>query len=450
MDWSIRSSPTEMPSKDIFCNSPWYELQIYWDGSLGFCCHTHEKLYADSQSQTYNVKNMSIQQWFDSEPMRSARQIMFNTTPNSMCTRCYTEEQYSATSRRHRSNQKSVIFTRTNFDESYEQSPGYNKFEHSRNNSGEYSGLPIDLHIDLGNYCNLTCKMCRPEASSSIAVQHVKWGITSAREFVGTDWTRDSNTWNRVLTELANIPNLRNVHFMGGETLITPRFNDFVDFMISQGRLDLSFSFVTNGTSFDSVLMNKLSKFNRIGVEISIETLTEHNAYQRQGTDTAQVLNNIEQYVSWADGDKNTVTIRPAISLLTIGTYHTLLRYCLKHQLLVKGLIVGKPDFLDARILPAEVKQLYKQQYHDFLIEFDLDKEDATVDYNESDPHQLRRVIKNQAMQCINLLSTDTQPGDKHELRNMVEHCRKWDSVHGYNALLLYPELADVFTEYGY
>jgi len=439
-----------MPNKDIFCNSPWYELQIYWDGSLGFCCHTHEKLYADDQSQTYNVKNMSIQQWFDSKYMRKARQIMFNTSANSMCTRCYHEEQYSATSRRHRSNQKSVICTRTNFNESYEQSPGYDKFEHSRINSGAYTGLPIDLHIDLGNYCNLTCKMCRPEASSSIAVQHVKWGIQSAREFVGTDWTRDDATWDRVLTELASIPNLCNVHFMGGETLITPRFNDFVDFMIAHGRLDLNFSFVTNGTSFDSELMSKLTKFNRIGIEISIETLTEHNAYQRQGTDTAQVLNNIEQYMSWADGDSNTVTMRPAISLLTIGTYHTLLRYCLEHQLLVKGLIVGKPDFLDARILPTTVKQLYKKRYEDFLIEFDLDKEDPTVDYNESDPHQLRRVIKNQAMQCINLLSTDTVQDHKHKLRDMVEHCRKWDSVHGYNALTLYPELADVFIEHGY
>jgi hypothetical protein len=126
------------------------------------------------------------------------------------------------------------------------------------------------------------------------------------------------------------------------------------------------------------------------------------------------------------------------------------LRYCLKHQLLVKGLIVGKPDFLDARILPTTVKQLYKKRYEEFLIEFDLDKEDVTVDYNESDPHQLRRVIKNQAMQCINLLSTDTVQDHKHKLRDMVEHCRKWDSVHGYNALTLYPELADVFIEHGY
>ena len=36
-----------MTDKNIFCNSPWYELHIYWDGSLGFCCQEAHKLYDD-------------------------------------------------------------------------------------------------------------------------------------------------------------------------------------------------------------------------------------------------------------------------------------------------------------------------------------------------------------------------------------------------------------------
>ena len=42
--------------------------------------------------------------------------------------------------------------------------------------------------------------------------------------------------------------------------------------------------------------INKLKKFNRVGIEVSIETLTEHNTYQRQGTDTSVVLENLEKY----------------------------------------------------------------------------------------------------------------------------------------------------------
>jgi hypothetical protein len=128
---------------------------------------------------------------------------MFGDEKLSICSRCYFEEEHGDTSRRHRSNQKSVIFTNKNFHESYDQSPGWNKFEHSKLNQGSYSGVPIDLHIDLGNYCNLTCKMCWPKASSSIASQYVKWGIKDAKQYIGNDWTRDDDVWNRVLTELS-------------------------------------------------------------------------------------------------------------------------------------------------------------------------------------------------------------------------------------------------------
>jgi MoaA/NifB/PqqE/SkfB family radical SAM enzyme len=438
------------PDKNIFCNSPWYELHIYWDGSLGFCCQESHKVYPDNQAGKYNIKNMTIQEWMNSEPMRAARMSMFGNKKNSYCTRCYFEESVSNASRRHRANQKSVIFTRTAFEESYLQSPGQKKFEKTRALDGDYDGMPVDLHIDLGNYCNLTCKMCNPQASSSIAVQHIKWGIQSARQYVGTDWTRDSAVWNRVIEELSNITKLKNVHFMGGETLITKRFEDFVDFMLSKGRTDLNFSFVTNGTTFNQSLIEKLLKFKRIGIEVSIETLTDHNAYQRQGTNTDQVRENIEKYLQYCDNDRVTLTARPAISLLTIGNYHTLLKYCLDKSLVVKSLLVYKPDYYDPSILPDDVKEMYITRYEDFLIDNDLQKVDCSIDYNESDPHQLPQIIKNQVIQCINALKIQRPTNADQLLKEMVIWCRRWDDVHGYDAVTLYPELKTTFEKYGY
>jgi len=439
-----------MPNKNIFCNAPWYELQIYWDGSLGFCCQESHKLYPSVASGHYNVQNMSIQEWFDSEPMRQARMDMFGNSLNSICRRCYHEEAHSGTSRRMRCNQKSVIFTKTNFSESYDQSPGHDKFEHSRQSQGAYNGMPLDLHIDLGNYCNLTCKMCNPSASSSIASQYVKWGIKDANQHIGTDWTRNDTVWNRVLNELATIPNLANVHFMGGETLITKRFEDFVDFMIAQKKLNLNFSFVTNGTTFNKKLLDKLSQFNRVGIEVSIETTTAHNQYQRQGTDTELVLSNIDRYLEYCNNSNITLTVRPAISLLTIGYYHTLLKYCLDRKLIVKGLIVHDPEYLDVRILPDSTKALYKQHYQQLLSDYNLESVNCFDDYNESDPNQISKIIKNQILQCINLLDAPALDNKEQLLAIMVQWCRKWDTVHGYNAVELYPELKEVFVKHGY
>lgn len=439
-----------MPNKNIFCNSPWYELQIYWDGSLGFCCQEAHKPYPDQLSQKYNVQSMSIEEWYNSEPMKQARLLMFKNQKNTICSRCYNEEEFSPTSKRHRNNQKSVIFTKTAFDESYLQSPGYEKFNYSKNSAGDYNELPIDLHIDLGNYCNLTCKMCRPAISSSIAYQHVKWGITDAAQYIGTDWTKDQSTWDRVVNEIANIPKLQNIHFMGGETLITKRFEDFVDVMLSRGRTDLHFSFVTNGTVFNESLLNKLKKFKRVGIEVSIECLTDHNTYQRQGTDTKLVLSNIEKYLKQCNGSSVTLTVRPAISLLTVGYYPTLIEYCFEKKLLIKGLIVTQPDYFDCRILPDHVKKLYVDKYHRLIQKYNLDAVDCESDYNESDPNQISKVIKNQIVQCINLLNTPRPLDSDNLITEMVIYCRKWDDVHGYNALKLYPELATEFEKNGY
>jgi sulfatase maturation enzyme AslB (radical SAM superfamily) len=437
-----------MPDPSIFCSAPWYELQIYWDGSLGFCCQESHRIHNDND--VYNVKKMSIREWFDSPPMRDARLAMHRDQKISFCSRCYTEEQHANTSRRHKSNQKSVIFTRSNFLDSYQQSPGRHKFEKSRIEQGSYDGMPIDLHIDLGNYCNLACKMCNPCASSKIAVQHVKWGFQDADQYIMTDWTRDQVTWNRVLTELAGISNLRNVHFMGGETLVTKRFEDFVDFMMLQGRTDLNFSFVTNGTTFNHSLMEKLKKFQRVGIEVSIETVTEHNAYQRQGTETSLVLQNIDRYLDLCDDDRITVTPRPAISALTIGNYTSLLEYCLHKKIIVKSLLVNNPRYYDAVILPQDVKKLYEDRFRDFFYRHQLHKEDITGDYNESDPNHIRRIIKSQVMECINILTTATPNDSEQALSEMVSWCQRWDHTFGLDARVLYPELQKTLDLHGY
>jgi sulfatase maturation enzyme AslB (radical SAM superfamily) len=309
--------------------------------------------------------------------------------------------------------------------------------------------MPIDLHIDLGNYCNLACKMCGPKASSAIAAQEVKWGNLSAQQYVGTDWTRDEAVWNRVLDELAGIDNLNNIHFMGGETLITKRFKDFVDHMIACGRTDLNFSFVTNGTTFNKSLLDKLKKFDRVGIEVSIETVTEHNSYQRQGTDTQLVLKNIQQYLEYCNGTSITLTARPAISALTIGNYHSLLRYCLEHKIMVKSLWVTHPTFLNPQILPKSVRNQYIDNYKYLVQEYNLTG-DHLVDYNESDPNQLSRIILSQINQCLNMLQQDQLPNSDQCLKEMVAWCRKWDDVYGYNARDLYPELTEILDQYGY
>jgi len=432
-------------NKNVFCNSPWYEIHIYWDGSLGICCQESRKLHSDEN--TFNIKNLTLREWFNSTPVKNFRKTMLSDVRTDICYSCYREEDMGGTSRRHRTNQKSVIFTKTAFDGSYGQSPGYPHFKLSEDTDGITDTAPIDLHIDLGNYCNLACKMCWSAASTRIATQYVKWGYKDHQQHLGNDWTKDTNTWNKFLNELLTIPKLKNIHFMGGETLLTARFEEFVDFMILHKRFDICFSFVTNGTTFNESLINKLKQFARVGIEISIETATKHNDYVRQGTDTIEVLKNIQRYKQHCDNSTVSVTLRPAISALTIGYYHTLLKYCLENQFLIKSLIVTDPKYLNPSVLPKTVRNSYKENYQKLLTE--LGDITTDVEYNESDSHNYRRSIKLQVEQILSLLDC-TVVQQEELLKEMISMCKKWDNELNFNAVELYPELANEFKAHGY
>jgi organic radical activating enzyme len=368
--------------------------------------------------------------------MRQARERMFGDERWRFCRRCHYEEEVSTTSRRHRSNQKSVIF-RENFRESFEQSPGHSKFIDT-----EFNGMPIDLHIDLGNYCNLACKMCNEFASSRIASQHKTWKISNS---VPVDWTNDKPAWDRFLAELITIPKLKNLHFMGGETLIQPRFEECIDYLISNNRTDVCISFVTNGTVYKESLINKLRLFPRAGIEVSIESTGPTNAYTRQGTDTKQVLTNIDRYIT----NGYDVTLRPAPSLLTAREYWQVIKLALDRRLIIKSNICTEPEFLNINVLPLEIRQSYRSNYEQLIADYNL-TDNLDKDYNESDPGNYKQVAKNQIVQILAMLNQPVPDNQKVLLTQLCQHIQAWDQVYNYNAVEVYPELAELLIRCGY
>lgn len=433
-------------NSDIFCNSPWYEFHIYWNGGLGICCHENQTHKMNPDHERYNIKNMTIAEWYNSDPVKQFRLNMLGDKPLISCKPCYVEAEHGGTSRRHRSNQKSVIFTKQAFHESFEQSPGYDHFMFSGDNQGATDLMPIDIHLDLGNHCNLACKMCWPGASTPIATQYVKWGLP-AEQYLGVDWTKDKTVWTRFLEELVAIPKLKNIHFMGGETLLSSKLEEVVDYMIEHKRFDVNFSFVTNGTVYKPKLIEKLKKFPRVGIEISIETTTEHNNYIRQGSQVTEVIDNIRKYKQLCYGSDVSVTLRPAISALSVGKYYSLLEFCLEEQLLMKSVILYTPKYLEPSVIPYNIRKQYLPPYLELLAR--LDDVDIGQEFNESDTSNYLKVIKQNVLQAISILR-DVSTISSGETKQLVEWCKKWDAVYNLDAIKLYPELKEIFNQYGY
>lgn len=448
-----------LPNPNIFCNAPWFELHVYWNGDLGFCCQEHHKLYSSSLSDQYNIRNMTIREWMNSIPMKKVRTSMYGDKELSICKRCKIEQMHGGTSRRHKSNAKSVIFTKKHFTESFKQSPHREIFDRSFANNGELESYPIDMHIDLGNHCNLSCKMCGPLASSQIAAQYQRWNLPLINQKNNDenntgktllDWTKNETVWLKVCKEISSFDNLNNIHFMGGEPMLAKRFVDFCDYMISEGKLNFGISFVTNGTTINETLIKKLKSFSgRINIEVSIETCTIHNDYIRQGSKVNKVIENIQKLQKICASNGWDITIRPALSILSVGYYDTLLEFCLKNNIVIKSLSVDHPEYLDMKNLPQNVAEKYKLKYLNFLEKHSLVSIEHRHDYNESDKHQIKKIIRKDIDSIIsNLDHCHGQTNPNH--KELVYWCKKWDSVYGFDARKLYPELEEIFEKHEY
>jgi hypothetical protein len=98
-------------------------------------------------------------------------------------------------------------------------------------------------------------------------------------------------------------------------------------------------------------------------------------------------------------------------------------------------------------VLPFEIKQNYLQHYTTILnglSDINLDDE-----YNESDPNNYKKSIKQQAIQVINILNSPSKNNQDLAIE-LVTMCKQWDIIYKFDATVLYPELAEVLIQYGY
>ena len=74
-----------MPNKNIFCNIPWFELNINSDGSFDLCGCQNDKIIHTELGKEWNIKNMGIDEYWNSTRMQEKRRIKLGDTVDIMC-----------------------------------------------------------------------------------------------------------------------------------------------------------------------------------------------------------------------------------------------------------------------------------------------------------------------------------------------------------------------------
>lgn len=430
-----------MANKDIFCAVPWHNSHLYWNGTYGACCSESVKPIGPE----VNLSHASLHEWHNSQAMRNMRLRILGSEQLPECESCYREEASGHESRRIKENFKVGIFTKQAFEKSFQQSAWYPLFEQS-SDSGSTTKLPIDLHIDFGNECNLACKMCFPSASSRIAQQFQEWKIPVVTK---SNWTNDDGLYARFLENIRSIPNLHRIHLMGGEPLISKRFHSFVDWLIANNYSNLSLSFVSNGTHINKELINKLNFFSSVDIEISLESIHLNNHYIRQGSDTHVVLKNLYTLLE-SRSNKLNIILRSVPQLLNVNNYHEYIQFAYTNRLSIQSIPLIRPNYMAINVLPTEIRNNFIKSYQQVRNQIQANAPQIQTLTTGRDTSRLEQQLINECDVIITMLK-QPEPDNVQQLRyELVDWLKRWDRVFDLDAVDVYPEYKDFLENYGY
>jgi len=259
-----------------FCPSPWFHMRITNSGGYESCrwqINDPQKVNFDN-----NIKNQTPEQFFQTQSSALRKQLLEGLAP-SICDSCHIMEKNGKVSGRQRQLLKAGILE-SHFVKSMAGSPLQKDFEYSYHNNGDTLRSVSDWQIDLGNYCNGGCVFCGPASSSKLASEFKTMGLI--QKLPPNSWCDDPELLKKFIDHLINNKNLQYLHFIGGETTITPGFRQILQALVDSNQAkDITIGFTTNLTTWSDSLNNLLTQFDSVHLGLSIETLTPVNDYVR-------------------------------------------------------------------------------------------------------------------------------------------------------------------------
>lgn len=404
-----------MTVSKVFCNIPWTEVHINADGTYHSCGAQPNTISHSEHATKYNVHSMSIDEWINSEHQRNARLNKLAGISEPLCSMCYNEDELGSSSKRVKENLKSKIHP-IKFAETFSRSPDYPAFEYTSNNDGFSTFKPNSFHISLGNECNLACKMCTPMASSKIAVEQVRLGLYTGPARM--NWTENQKSWEHVVNYICNNENLQFVHLIGGEPLLNPKFEELIDRLLEAKKTDIYIGFTTNGTVVNIPLIEKLNAFRHVDIGVSIECMGPLNDAIRRGSNTEDVLNNIETYLKHRKESHVYVTVRPVPSALSVHTLDDLYRWCVDRKVDVMTNMLTRPAFMQIQNLPEDIKHRLLVQYNHWHF-----TEPFPGPSNPRDPNRYKEHIDSEIRAIIKALQA---PSQEHFTKELYEKLALW------------------------
>lgn len=430
-----------MSFEQNFCPSPWFHMIINNDGRYGYCRWSVK----DTLEPQTQLGSNSIIEWFQ-HGTKDIRQSMLQGQTVSGCQKCHAMEKHGKVSGRLRQLIK-IGVDPGNFDKSFISTPWIDQFKKTLTNNGVTDQWPQDWQINLGNYCNSACLFCEPEYSSRLASEFKKIGLIN--RLPAGNWSNDSVKVNEFVNVLAQSPKLSYLHFIGGETLITPAFKTILAALIHHGlNKNIIIGFTTNLTTWDQSVIDLLSQFHEVNLGMSIECINPLNDYLRYGGDINDTLQILNQWLELAERLHWLVQLRITPTVFSIWHLDTVYEYAFQHQLSVESCnFLEHPADMRPSVLPVELRKIVIEKLQSWALGHEQITASRDV-INTRDRNTARQQIVEDAKSYIHYLKT--QPDESYRLPDLVRYIKLMEKNRGNSILDYLPEYETILRSAGY
>jgi len=358
----------------------------------------------------------------------NARRSMSKGLRLKACERCYQEEGAVGTSRRVQMNEYWL---------SEDSPPPEEIFKTAEKLGWRVKARPIFLQLNMGNLCNLACRMCSSEYSSRISRDpvHNKWmpppylvddEITRFAKLGGW-WSQKELMFGEILSEPLEC---RRIIFQGGEPLIIKEFGEILDYLIEKEAGDnLVIELTTNMTRVSDNLIDKLKRFKRVDLGCSIDGISEVLEYIRYPAKWDKVLANLMKFY----GMENIIpSFNVAIQAYNLMSITDLYRYCDENNILVQAHFLAGPAYLHVLVLPINARNIALERLNKYIDTSPAPGNIASAQY------------------LVHFLEQYSHVHHIEHIRNFMLFTNDMDASRNQCFADTYPELFELFIEEGY
>jgi radical SAM protein with 4Fe4S-binding SPASM domain len=315
---------------NTFCVMPWVNLSTDVNGSLRPCCKFAQP-DPRNEYQLPNMKEGSLDVLWNDERFQNLRQAFLDGKKPKECQSCWDEEAAGVQSFRVQfAEHKKIDLTKIEFTPIAKNGPRA-------------------LDLKLNNVCNLKCRICGAQASSTFLKEYQERFNIKVED--GAYWLSNKilGTQNEsVIAEWAK--DLVHLEVTGGEPMASPENIKVLELLISAGKSkEITILLNTNGTLYNKRFIDLLLQFKTVTLCISIDDIHERLEYERYPTEWNVIQDNLQKFLKLREENRNLfLTLCPTVSnfnvyylneyvawakQLNIHTYYNILHYSPSHSI---------------------------------------------------------------------------------------------------------------------